>query len=345
VGDFVSFNVTVTNTGDGTARDILIRDEYDRGLKHLEDQANRFAIEYPVMRDLPPGESESIPLTFQVTAGGRQCHRMTVSAEGADPVTASGCVTASQAALEVTVTGPRLQIVGERAAFRAVVKNVSDVAATNVVIVARCDQSLNPVEAEPGSEFLQDGSVQLRFERMIPNEQRTFGLVAECRSAADNACTAFIVSADGGVTAADEACVEILQVRPQPGAAGAAAPNLRITIAGDANPARTGQRLTLFVNVSNAGQQAANNVALSVLLPQGLTPDATLIQPAGEATVNGQEIRFSTISQLQPQEEKRYVIPVTAGQQGEVQVRAAVTATGLTEIIRTESNAIRIIPQ
>jgi hypothetical protein len=76
-----------------------------------------------------------------------------------------------------------------------------------------------------------------------------------------------------------------------------------------------------------------------------MTPDATQIQPAGETTVSGQRLDFRAIPELQPQGEQRYVIPVTVGQPDDVQVSAAVTATGLTEFIRAKSNVIRIISQ
>jgi uncharacterized repeat protein (TIGR01451 family) len=349
VGEFVSFNVTVTNSGDGTARDIVIKADFDRGLAHPEDRNNQFAIEYREMRDLPPGESETIPLTFRVTDGGTQCHRVTVSAEGADAVTASGCVTARQASLEVTATGPRMRTVGERAEFRAVVKNDGEVAATNVVIVAHCDPALNPVMTEGGHRRLPDGGIELRFESMEPAEQRTFTITADCVADATSACTKFLVTADGGVTRADEACVEILPLRSQPGATDPTAPSLRITITENTNPARAGQKVSLFVNVANAGQQVARNVVLSLLLPQGMIADTTQIQPAGAATVSpaaqGQRVDFTAVPELQPQAEQRYLIPVTVGQPGDVQVRAAVTATGLSDFIRAESNVIRIIPQ
>ena len=91
-----------------------------------------------------------VPLTFQVVAGGMQCHEVTVSAEGADPVKERGCVTAAQAALEVSVTGPRSRVVGETAPFNIVVKNPGDVAASNIELVLSFDAALNPTEiADP----------------------------------------------------------------------------------------------------------------------------------------------------------------------------------------------------
>ena len=89
VGDYVSFEVTVTNKGDGTARKIEVRDRFDRGLTHPSAKPGEFSVEYLGMRDLAPGESAKLPspLTFQVVAAGQQCHDVTVSAEGVTPVT------------------------------------------------------------------------------------------------------------------------------------------------------------------------------------------------------------------------------------------------------------------
>jgi uncharacterized repeat protein (TIGR01451 family) len=345
VGEFVSFNVTVTNVGDGTARRILIRDQFDRGLSHERAQPNETAVEYAGMRDLAPGESETIPLTFGVNAAGTHCHTVTVSAEGAEPVSQRGCITARGATLEVTATGPRTHIVGELATFRVLVRNTGDVAATNIVIVARCDTPLAPREAERGHQRLEDGGIQLQIARMEPAERRTLTLTAECRGQSNSACVRFIVTADGGVLKADEACVEILPPQPPRDAVGAAAPslpNLQMTVTASTNPVRRGERATIFINVFNAGQQIARQVAVRALLPTGWTPDATQIQPPG--VVTGQEVTFSPLAELGPQQERRFEIPLTVGGADEGQVYAAVTATGLPQAIRADSNVIRVLP-
>lgn len=349
VGEFVSFNVTVTNVGDGTARQILVEDEFDRGLRHPVDQGGRYKIDYADVPDLPPGQSASVPLTFQVTAGGEQCHRVTVRAEGADPVTASGCVTARQAALEVTVTGPRTHVIGETAAFRLVVKNVGDVAATDVEMLTHCDAALNPISYDtvehPNHERLPDGGILTRINRLEPNEIRSIPLHAQCTAVSTSACTRLVVTAAGGVTAADEACVEILPLAPPAGAGPLGAPSLQLRITESANPMRTGEKRVVYITIVNSGAQPATQVALSVLFPPELTPDVTQIQPAEVANVQGQEIRFGAIAELPPQGEKRYLIPVTAARAGDVQVRALIKADGMQDFIRADSNAITILPQ
>ena len=348
VGDYASSNLTVTNRGDGTARGIRVHVRFDEGLAHLSARPGVYEIDYQGMRALPPGESETIPLTFQVTAGGTQCHEVTVSAEGAQSQSARGCVTAPQAELQVTANASRRSTVGEIAEFGAVVRNVGTVAATNVLLVARYDAELEPVEAEPGHKRLPDGAVTLEIDRLEPGERRTFGMTARCQAQSNNACTRFIVTADGGVTAATEACVEILPLRPPsgPGAAGApaAGPDLRLTVTESKNPARAGERQVVVVNARNEGLEPAQQVQLRVLFPPEMTPDASQIQPAGEATVLNMDVTFSPIAELAPQAERRYLIPVAVNRTGQVQIRAQLTAAGLASPITVESNVIEILP-
>ena len=102
---------------------------------------------------------------------------------GRGSCSARGCVTAGQPTLEVEVRGHRSRIVGQTAEFVAVVRNVADVAATNIEIVARCDEPLEPSRAEPGHQRLPDGGLVMRIEKMEAKEQRTFRMEALCSHA------------------------------------------------------------------------------------------------------------------------------------------------------------------
>jgi hypothetical protein len=300
------------------------------------------------MRDLPPGDSETIPLTFGVVAGGAQCHEVTVTAEGAEAASARGCVTARQATLEVEVRGPRSRNIGQTAEFVAVIRNVADVAATNVEIVARCDAPLEPSRAEPGHQRLPDGALVMRIAKMEAKEQRTFRMEAICRTSALSACNRISVTADGGASVADEACVEILPAQ-QPGSAVVpgtpTASNLRLTITESTNPARVGERLVVYLTVQNSGPQVERQVSVRMLLPRELAADVGQIQPQGESSVRGQEIRFSTIAELQPQAERQYVIPVNVNRDGKVAIRAELAAPSLTAPLVLDSNSIEILPR
>jgi uncharacterized repeat protein (TIGR01451 family) len=346
VGDNVSFNLTVTNRGDGVARHIIVSDRFDRGLRHPSAKPGEYTVNYDRMRDLAPNETENLPLTFSVADGGVQCHDVTVTADGAEPATQHGCVTASQPALEVKSTGPRRQFVGEVAKFNAVIKNIGDTTATNIEIVARYDAALAAHRAEQGHESLPDGRIRLKIDSLAPGEKRTFGLEALCKAPSNKACVHYLLSADGGLNVADEACFEILPQVPgvAPGAAGAQATNdLQLTIGTTSNPARVNQKMVVNVTVQNAGQQVERQVATRVLLPAELIPDPYSIKPEGEAKVLGQEIQFAPIAELAPGQSHQYVIPVTPSRTGKVQATAQVAATSLTTPKTVSSDAIDII--
>ena len=342
VGEFASFEVVVTNRGTATARGIMLVDRFDRGLRHPNAKANEYEIKYPGIRDLPPGESSTIPLTFQVVDGGTQCHEVTVTAEGSDPVSRRECITARQSALEVNATGPRSRVAGETAEFSALIRNVGEVAATNIEIVARCDAALEPIEAEPGHQRLPDGSIVLKIDRLEPSEKRTFRMATRCASPSNRACTRFIVNADGGVTAAAEACVEILPPLSG-GPADARAPALRLTVTENKNPTRVNEQQVINIVVQNAGQAAQRQVLVSALLPMEFTANASQIQPQAGLTVVGQEVRFA-VEELAAQQQQRFVIPVNANRAGSVTIPAVVTAEGMTTPITVNSNLIEILP-
>jgi uncharacterized repeat protein (TIGR01451 family) len=345
VGDFVSFELTVTNSGDGVARNIRIVDRFDRGLNHESANPGVYSINYGGMRDLAPGESDRLALTFKVMDGGMQCHDVTVTADGAEAVTQRGCVTARQVLLNVVANVPRQQNVGEIAKCSGVVRNAGETTATNVEFVARVDAALSISNAEPGHEVLQDGSIRLRFSELAPGERRTVGIEAMCRAPSGKACVTFSASANGGALAASQGCVEILAPITG-GASGAvvapAADGLRLTISTATNPARVGQKLTMTVEVENAGQQVERAVAMRVLRLPELEPDATQIQSQGEGSVTEQDVRFTPIVELAPGQRKQYLITFTPNRTGRVQVTAEV-ATGTTIRKSVSSDPIEIL--
>lgn len=97
VGDRVTFELVVTNVGKSQAAKLLAIDDFDPGLSHAAADAS--PIEHD-LKDLRPGESQRLNLTFHVTRPGKLTHqvrilrdgkaitglRSSLTAEGAEPV-------------------------------------------------------------------------------------------------------------------------------------------------------------------------------------------------------------------------------------------------------------------
>jgi uncharacterized repeat protein (TIGR01451 family) len=214
VGGFVSFDVTVTNRGESTARNILVNDRFDPGLSHEGDTLNRHTIEYKAMRALAPNESDSVSLTFKVDRAGTLCHEVTVTADGVAPLSQRGCVTGRAADFTVTLRGPARRVVGEMAEFDIVVKNVGEVPAANVAIVQHFTSALQAAPTSLEQERMADGSLRIVIASMAANEQRTFRTQARCVERSDRACSHADVAAAGGDPQVSETCLEIVAPGP-----------------------------------------------------------------------------------------------------------------------------------
>ncbi|HEX5472737.1 MAG TPA: hypothetical protein VFW73_12675 [Lacipirellulaceae bacterium] len=209
VGEYVEYELTITNRGDGVAQHIEVRDRFDPGLRSPGVQ-NTHLIKNANIRDLVPNESQTIKLPFQVIAPGQQCHDVAVAADGVEPVGQHACVTGLQASLNVKVTAPVSRVVGETVQFSVAVKNVAASAAANVEIRFQCDTAID-LSVEQGIQRLPDGSLLVRLDRgLAANEQRVFPFHGQCKVPSDHVCARATVTALGGVNSVDEACFQIL---------------------------------------------------------------------------------------------------------------------------------------
>jgi uncharacterized repeat protein (TIGR01451 family) len=214
VGQYVGYELTITNRGDGVARHIQLVDRFDAGLSHIGDTLKEHVVKNLKIRELAPNDSEKIPLDFQVIAAGRQCHEATVTADDADPARQQACCTGIQAALEVTIRGILRRVVGEVAEFSVSVRNTGSSGAAGVVLRVQFDQSIEPV-IDTSFERLSDGSIVVRLDReLATNEKRMFRLQGRCRAPSAHACAKATVTAAGGASSVDEACLEILPAIP-----------------------------------------------------------------------------------------------------------------------------------
>lgn len=215
VGEFVRFDVVITNTGDGTARGIQVRDEFTAGLRHPSAKPGESAIVNTSIQDLPPNESTTVPLTFQVTAEGEQCHTVIVSAQDAETISQRGCVQGIRPAVaSFRITGLRSAVVGQTAQFNVSVRN-GDVTTPDAQVVLKFDPAIEPTGTlDPSHERLPDGSILLKLGDLARGDLRTFVVEGRCKAQSQNACVQGELSSGGAFLTAAESCVEILPPAP-----------------------------------------------------------------------------------------------------------------------------------
>ncbi len=88
VGSRVTFELEVTNAGKSPAAKLLVIDDFDPGLAH--DVASS-PIEHD-LKDLGPGQSQRLGLTFRVTRPGKLAHQIQITQQGKVITTAKSSV-------------------------------------------------------------------------------------------------------------------------------------------------------------------------------------------------------------------------------------------------------------
>ncbi|NUQ64852.1 MAG: DUF11 domain-containing protein [Pirellulales bacterium] len=362
VGDTVTYEIVVTNTGDMPATGLVIRDQYDAGFQHAQAAS---PIERSLGEDLAPGQSKAVGVEFRVLQPGQLCHTVTVAGNGGVQASQRACLTAAEAArpqpqpqqpapvpqlqpqpqpqpkpqpqplpakVSVRVAGPVGPLnVGQAAEFAIEVTGSGEQALSNVRIVATLDPQFEPVAATEGAQ--QEGAtVYWVLPTLKPGAPQQFHLNCTARQPSQRACFAARVTSQQGAEAQDQQC---LTIREAP----LAAPGtLGMTVSDLSDPVAKGRQLTYVINVANTGERPDAGVSLTVTVPPQMTPvPLQTTGPEGTESIRGQTIRFKPVPVLHPGQAIVYRVRVQAKQAGDVVLRAEATSQNVRKPLIVEA--------
>lgn len=345
VGDEVDYLITVTNQGDGIARNVKIVDEFDFGMSNDAAAPGENFIKTDTAFDLGPGESsEPLPLTFRLNQAGRLSHNVTVTADGAVPAPSRAFITVegdpppvAAPSLNIELAGPIRGTVGVPAEFEVAVTNVGPVPATNVVIVSDQDAELRPAQSSANDlldveNFTRTGQMRWLVGTLQPNERRAIKYSCDCVAAVNSTCSTCRVLADGMTEPKSaQKCIEVRSQlgtpdnRTTPPATTPTGFDIQIT----APPTPSVQeRFLIFVQVRNNTGRVQENVTIRALVPPQLRADYGQVQasvsqspespaPWGEF---GSAILLDPIPRMEPGATQRITIPVDAVSTGSARI-------------------------
>lgn len=327
VDDLVPVTITVVNNGDAPARNIVITDRYDQGLSNALDTARDYEVRYEAMPDLAPGESDSVRLEFTVVNEGRQCHTVTVRADGAQESVDRQCFEVEGApapvapSLGVAVDGELQRSVGETYTFRSRVSNLGSVLAEEVEVQILHDPQLQPLQAEVGNTQLPNG-FSWREASIAPGDSVPFYIEYKCLAPNTAARVSIFVRARGSEEVIETRTVEIVpdQEGGEAPAPGPSASPLVGTLNASASP-RVGQRASLDLTVSNNGATPLRDVEFRLIFPPQVQPQLSPTLSPYAFRVNQNSYEFDTIPELRAGSPIRLLVPYDPVDQGQVKVR------------------------
>ena len=354
VGESVTFDILVTNSGYEALNNIVIRDRLPAGLEHPTQAGS--LIERVLRETLAAGETRKVQVKLVAKRAGRLCHTVEVSAQGGHTASTSRCVNvteppppprpAPQPNVDVTIEGPARGRVGDLLAYTIRVTNTGNVPLTSLRIVTTRAPALNPREASGGFDVdqLARGEIVWNQWQLLPGNVLTREAKFECmQEAADAWCRVSVESAEGA-RGSKETTTAIEQrqqatgpreppPRIEPPSDTGAEPSqitgsLKVTITDRQDPIQINGTTTYIVVIENGRNVADKNVALSLELPPGME-FVKINGPVGVEGISpdGRIVRVTPISAVRPGETlAAFYIEVKGNQIGKHVVTARVSS-------------------
>lgn len=322
LGKNVPYKFTVKNTGQGNAKDVVLRAVLPPSLKHpngSDIEAN--------LDDIPAGESRTVDLVVVADAVGVFTPEVLIWMNGKDVAKNRADLRILESRLRLSRTGPKRRFVGRPAEFVTEITNDSSIALTNITVEEQLPISLEPATQISGWNP-QRRVIQRVIPALQPGETRKFSTQLIPNQAGE--LTGKIVVHD---QAGNQANIDTpLSVK------GFA--DLAVDIYGENKFVVVGDQVSFRLNLKNDGTATANNVQAEFEIPQGLTFAAA----TGPSTyqVVGNKVQFAAVDQIPVNAEKSYDIVLTAAEECNTKVKIALHSAEYSEPINREE-PVRVV--
>jgi uncharacterized repeat protein (TIGR01451 family) len=302
LGSGVPWNITVTNTGNFCAYDVVVTDTLPSGISH----ASGNKVLTTELGTLAPGESRDITVNTEATATGEHCNVAVVDSSNAGSAKDDACVAVVEAGLDVVKEGQPMQFVGKKASYTIEVTNTGDVPLTDVVVTDTVP-SQNKLLAAPGAQI--DGNTATWTTSLGGGESKSFELTVLGLQGGTYCNQVSASSAEYGLSGSDEACTEWRGY-----------PALLIEVIDTEDPLLEGEQTTYVIQITNQGTAQDTNVTLDVALPEELK----VVSASGDTqgTISGQKISFAAYPVLKAKQIIEFRVVAEAVAEGDARFKA-----------------------
>lgn len=359
--------ITIRNNGTAPLTNLVLRDEFSTGLEHISGSGNMIATN-PIT--VAPGETINETLTFTAIANGRQCHRISVTADGEAPVLREACVDvvppAAQPNYRLTFMatdpnspGRQLQTIaqGQNVLFTMVLENIGSTTLSAVQISIDYDANFTGLEATQNSDSSQLRTVRWQYNSGIPAGQSAeLRLLCRADELANAACARVTVSSSETQPRTEQACVQVTPSQNIPGEqppavnpnGGANTPppaqqgKLTAKIAALQGDVRIGSTVKYVLYVRNEPPTADENVQVTLRLSPGLKftsvklKDGNLGRP--QSNPNNGDVILPAIKYLPPNATLEFEIEAVVTNAGQHTIVAEATSSRARELATSQAN-------
>jgi len=310
------YEITVTNSGSGAARDVKVNDTLPAGVKTTDGKT---AVAYDV-GTLNSGESKK--MTLMVKADKTGSYTNNASATAANGLTAeSGKVTTAVRAPALAIKaecGGNI-LIGRETTFKFTVTNTGDAACKDTVVTSAVPAGTSFSKADAGGNGA-GGKVSWNVGALAPKESKT--LTYTVRSTGAGSIQVSATASCTCAAAVTDSCSTNVQ----------GVPDIGTQLSDDTGVVLMGEKHVFNYIVKNQGQIDLTNVKLVTALDEGLNFVSSSF--AG-AQASGRTVTFN-LGTLKIGQQLKVEIVCNGSKEGELVIQGTTTADGVKPVRNDE---------
>jgi uncharacterized repeat protein (TIGR01451 family) len=254
IGETLTFDITVTNTGTGAAEGVILEEDVPEGLVHAagrELEQN--------LGTLRPGETRQVRLTLTADRPGVIQNVVLVRGEG--NLFAKDALDLEVIApdLQVAITGPRLRYLERPATYEISIANPGTAPAREVELVTRLDKGMKFISADHQGEYEPQNHAVYWSVEEVPAQQSGVAKLTLLPLETGEQTLRVEGRAELGLQHTHETTVRVESLA-----------ELQFTIADEHDPIEVDAETTYLITLNNSGSSAATDVRLTIGLSEGL---------------------------------------------------------------------------
>ena len=297
----ITYTYAVTNTGNGTARNVTVMDDLASGLTTADGSRS---VQQNV-GDVAPGETKRATVTVQPAKPGT--YASAASAKSASSTVNSDPVSTQvkNEELSLAIQAPETEYAGQTVNYTALVKNTGDVAVQNVKVnfsVAGTNQRQQQNIPSIGVGETVPVPVKVSSGNVAGNQTLNVAVQSPC-------------PAVRGPAAAATVAIKSISA-------------LQIEVVDKADPVRIGDNVVYTITVLNQGSAEERDVSLTAELPE----QESFVSGNGSSTVSadGKNLTLGAVN-IAPKQTANWTVTVKADGPGDVRFNVNLKAPSLTK--------------
>jgi uncharacterized repeat protein (TIGR01451 family) len=322
-GDKVAVEYVVTNTGDVTIDDVVLK---------LANSST------PPMagKTLKPGEAHKMTDEFLATTSGTMVYEAVATGRDGLSGSAKASTLVQAPKIEVTMTGPEERPIGKKALYTINVRNCGDVPVTGLTVREYVPATFRVSASGAGGVVSTSGEqLQWTVGDLAAGAVKKLEFEGTC-SAAGSLRHTVEAMADRKVKGTAEVTTKVEGI-----------PALRMELVDSVDPVEKGAETVYEIKVTNTGTKADSNIVISCELPgefefvscKGPTNGKHEMATAQSPKVKiPHAVVFEPISELPPKTEAVFRVTVKARGTGDVRFKTEMTSKHLSSPVKKEES-------